>query len=135
MNSKKFFPKLLLSAVISIASLGAYSQNLKTVGRPSMESPHANPIAVNGNYVYVTNTPAGTVDVIDRKTQKIVDRIHVGIDPVSIAVRPDGKEVWVSNHVSDSVSVIDSDPKSPTFHVVIATIQEFNQNKATLFES
>jgi YVTN family beta-propeller protein len=134
MNSKKFLPKLLLSAVISIASLGAYSQNLKTVGRPSMESPHANPIAINGNFVYVTNTPSSTVDVIERESKKIVDRIHVGIDPVSIAVRPDGKEVWVSNHVSDSVSVIDSDPKSPTFHVVIATIQEFNQHKATLFD-
>ena len=134
MNSKKLLAKLLLSAVISMASLGAYSQNLKTVGRPSMESPHANPIAVNGNYVYVTNTPAGTVDIIDRKTQKIFTRVNVGVDPVSIAVRPDGKEVWVSNHVSDSVSVIDSDPKSPTFHVVVATIQEFNQNKATLFD-
>ena len=134
MNSKKFLPKLLLSAVISIASLGAYSQNLKTVGHPSMESPHANPIAVNGNYVYVTNTPSGTVDVIDRKTQKIFTRIKVGIDPVSIAVRPDGKEVWVANHVSDSVSVIDTDPKSPTFHIVIATVQDFDQHKATTFD-
>jgi len=133
MNSKKLLPKLLLSAILTVYSF-SYAQNLKTVGHPAMESPHVNPISLCGNYVYVTNTPAGTVDVIDRKTQKIFTRINVGVDPVSIAVRPDGKEIWVSNHVSDSVSVIDSDPKSPTFHIVVATIQEFNHRKATLFD-
>ena len=109
-------------------------KEFKKVGYPLMESPHFNPIAINGDFVYVTNTPSSTVDVIDKNSEKIVERIHVGIDPVSIAVRPDGKEVWVSNHVSDSVSVIDTDPKSPTFHVVIATIQEFDDNKATTFD-
>ncbi|MSQ97146.1 MAG: hypothetical protein EXR98_21695 [Gemmataceae bacterium] len=100
-----------------------------------MESPHAAPIAVGGNLVFVANTPAGTVDVIDRKARKIVTRINVGVDPVSVAVRPDGKEVWVSNHVSDSVSVIDSDFGSPTYLQVVATIQEFDpKTKATLFD-
>ena len=134
MNSKKFLPKLLLATALTVSSFSGYAQNLKAVGNPSMESPHVNPIALTGSYVYVTNTPSGTVDVIDRKTQKIFTRINVGVDPVSIAVRPDGKEIWVSNHVSDSVSVIDSDPKSPTFHVVVATIQEFTHRKATLFD-
>jgi YVTN family beta-propeller protein len=133
-NSKKFLPKLLLATALTVSSFSGYAQNLKAVGNPSMESPHVNPIALTGSYVYVTNTPSGTVDVIDRKTQKIFTRISVGVDPVSIAVRPDGKEIWVSNHVSDSVSVIDSDPKSPTFHVVVATIQEFTHRKATLFD-
>jgi len=133
-NSKKFLPKLLLATALTVSSFSGYAQNLKAVGNPSMESPHVNPIALTGSYVYVTNTPSGTVDVIDRKTQKIFTRINVGVDPVSIAVRPDGKEIWVSNHVSDSVSVIDSDPKSPTFHVVVATIQEFTHRKATLFD-
>ena len=72
------------------------------VGHPVFASPHANPIAVNGNYVYVANTPADTVDVIDRRPRRVVARINVGIDPVSIAVRPDGREVWVANHVSTS---------------------------------
>ena len=105
------------------------------VGHPSMESPHANPIALDANRVFVANTPAGTLDVIDRMTQRIVARVSVGVDPVSVAVRPDGKEVWVSNHVSDSVSVVDSDVKSPTFLQVVATVQEFDpKTKATLFD-
>jgi len=105
------------------------------VGHPTFVSPHASPIAINDSRVFVVNTPSDTVDVIDRKTRKIVARVNVGIDPVSVAVRPDGKEVWVSNHVSDSVSVIDSDPKRPTYLQVIATIQDFDpKTKATRFD-
>ena len=55
--------------------------------------------------MFVVNTPSDTVDVIDAKSRKITRRIDVGIDPVSLAVRPDGRELWVANHVSDSVSV------------------------------
>lgn len=138
--SIKKYQALALSVLIGSIFCISFAQNsdgpkppLKA-GYPLMESPHSNPIAINGDYVYVTNTPSATVDVIDRHSEKVVDRIHVGIDPVAIAVRPDGKEIWVSNHVSDSVSVIDSDPKSPTFHVVIATVQDFDGNKATNFD-
>ena len=96
------------------------------VGHPGFLSPHASPIAISGGYVFVTNTPADTVDVIDAATRAIVARVNVGINPVGIAVRPDGKEVWVANHVSDSVSVIDTDPTSPTRFQVIATVQDFD---------
>jgi YVTN family beta-propeller protein len=105
------------------------------VGHPTFASPHASPIAIHGGAVFVVNTPADTVDVIDAETQKIRTRIRVGVDPVSIAIRPDGKEVWVSNHVSDSVSVIDNVPGSPTYLQVVATIQQFDsKTKATTFD-
>jgi YVTN family beta-propeller protein len=107
----------------------------RAVGHPSMESPQFNPIAVLGDRVFVANTPAGTVDVIDAKSRKVVTRIPVGVDPVCVAVSPDGKEVWVANHVSDSVSVIDADPASATHLHVVATVQEFDwKTKATTFD-
>ena len=96
------------------------------VGHPVFASPHAKPIVINGSYVYVTNTPSDTVDVVAIASEQVVARIDVGIDPVGLAVRPDGNEVWVANHVSDSVSVIDTDPDSATFHQVIATIQDID---------
>ena len=105
------------------------------IGHPSFVSPHASPIAINNNLVFVTNTPADTVDVIDPQTRDVIARIDVGVDPVSIARRPDGKEVWVSNHISDSISVIDTDESSLTFLNVIATVQEFDTaRKATSFD-
>lgn len=105
------------------------------VGHPTLMSPHTSPIVISGDHVFVVNTPSDTVDVMDRNQKKILARINVGIDPVSIAVRPDGKEIWVSNHVSDSVSVIDADPKSPTYLNVIDTIQEFDRKtRSTRFD-
>lgn len=105
------------------------------VGRPGFLSPHASPITVSGGLVFVTNTPADTVDVIDSATRTVVARVNVGVQPVGVAVRPDGKEVWVANHVSDSVSVIDTDPTSPTRFQVLATVQDLDPGaKATRFD-
>ena len=123
---------------ISIASRrsdDASSNARPSVGHPTFVSPHASPIALQGDSVFVVNTPADSVDVIDAKTQQVVRRISVGVDPVSLALRPDGKELWVSNHVSDSVSVIDTDASSPTFMSVIDTIQSFDPvTRATRFD-
>ena len=63
------------------------------VGYPSLMSPHSNPTALLNSHLFVANTPSDTVDVINTKTGKIVKRISVGVDPVSICIRPDGKEV------------------------------------------
>jgi len=107
----------------------------RETGGASFLSPHAAPIAALGSHLFVVNTPSDTVDVIDCDSRTVQHRIAVGVDPVSIAVRPDGKEVWVSNHVSDSVSVIDSDPQSPTYLHVVATVQEFDrESKSTKFD-
>ena len=133
---------LLLTAAVAqeqsvLGQDGQPSDGVANVGYINYESPHANPIALlpDGSQVYVANTPADTVDVIDTASGAIVARVHVGIDPVSIAVRPDGKEVWAANHVSDSVSVIDSDPTSPTRHQVLATIQELDAaTRSTRFD-
>lgn len=105
------------------------------IGHPTFMSPHASPIVASNGYIFVVNTPADTVDIIDTDTPAIIKRINVGIDPVSIAVRPDGKEVWVANHISDSVSVIDTNPTSPTWLQIIATVQDFDpETRATRFD-
>ena len=106
-----------------------------SIGHPVFLSPHAQPLAVNGAFLYVANTPADTLDVIDTSSRAVVARISTGIDPVSAAVRPDGKEVWVANHVSDSVSVIDTDADSETYRQVVATVQDVDpETLATRFD-
>ena len=106
-----------------------------TLGHSAFMSPHASPIATQGNRVFVVNTPADTVDVIDGTRRTVIARIPVGVDPVGLAIRPDGKELWVANHISDSVSVIDIDPQSLTQLSVIATLQDFDPaTRATRFD-
>ncbi len=127
---------VLLVALVSVCAVDvpaapAYEAAISdNVGHPTFASPHFNPIVVNDGFVYVANTPADTVDVIDERRRRVVNRINVGIDPVSLAVRPDGREIWVANHVSDTVSVIDTDPLSRTFQHVIATVQDIDPDTA-----
>ena len=126
-SSANFSILLLLTCCASV--LG------NSVHHSSHMSPHARPIVLGEDYVYVANTPSDTVDVIHAKTREVVKRISVGIDPVGLAIRPDGKELWVTNHISDSVSVIDTDAKKTTFHHVVGTVQDFDQTtKSTRFD-
>ena len=83
-------------------------------GHSSFMSPHATPIVVSDGRVFVVNTPADTVDVIDSRTHEVLARVPVGIDPVGLAVRPEAQDVWVANHKSDSLSEIDTDAATPT---------------------
>lgn len=106
-----------------------------TVGHPFFNSPHSNPIVAAEDFVYVVNTPSDTVEIIDKINNIVIGSVKVGVDPVSLALRPDGKELWVSNHVSDSISIIDVDPLNPTFHQIIATIQDFDSaTRSTRFD-
>ncbi len=88
-------------------------------GRPLFTSPQDNPVAVSQDsaLVYVANTTSGTVSIIDATDPAApseVIKIAVGLDPVGIAVRPkvnpasnaEDELVFVTNHISDSISVI-----------------------------
>ena len=130
----KFLIPLCMALVANCLATAAPSKPAP-VGHPSFLSPHSKPVVLNRDHVFVANTPADTVDVIDRKTRKIVRRIAVGIDPAGLALRPDGKELWVSNHVSDSVSVIDLEKRNPTYFHVVATVQDLDpRTRATRFD-
>lgn len=97
-------------------------------GQPGFASPQVQSIALSpdGSELYVANTAADTLDIVDTETRAVVFRVATGIDPVSVAVRPDGREVWVANHLSDSVSIIDVDRESATRYRLIATVQAFD---------
>ena len=106
------------------------------VGHLTFTSPQSNPIALStdGSFVYAVNPTHNSVAVINTTTRIFEKQIMVGLEPVSVAVRPDGKEVWVANHVSDSVSVIDTDPASASFRQVVETIQDLSADGITRFD-
>jgi YVTN family beta-propeller protein len=107
------------------------------VGFQLFESPQENPIVLNatGTRLYVANTTSHTVSVINPSTNVLILPIEVGVDPVSLAIRPGANELWVSNHVSDSVSVIDIAPGSPTENRVVDTVQSIDAQGATQFDA
>ncbi len=57
--------------------------------------------------LFVTNTPDNTLEVFDITLSGLAlrARVPVGLEPVAVAARNDS-EVWVVNHLSDSISVV-----------------------------
>ena len=74
------------------------------------ESGQVRPLAMSadGNRVFVVNTPDNQLEIFDIKTHGLTHAasVSVGLEPVAVAVR-NNNEVWVVNHLSDSISVID----------------------------
>jgi DNA-binding beta-propeller fold protein YncE len=98
-------------------------------------SPQVNPIVACQDipFAFVASTTSGRVDVINilTSTPAWAGKVDVGLEPVSLAARADGSggcggELWVSNHLSDSISVVDIEPTSASFLQVVDTIQVFD---------
>ncbi|QDV44569.1 Ankyrin repeats (3 copies) [Stieleria neptunia] len=122
-------------SIIAVVITSIAGLSNATAAKPFFASPHVRPIAIADDLVLVVNTPADTVDVFNRKTRRLVKRIAVGVDPITIVVRPDGDEAWIANHVSDSISVVDLRNGTPTYLNTIATVQQFDrESRSTRFD-
>ena len=73
------------------------------------ESGQVRPVALSpdGNTLFAVNTPNGTLEAFDLTSGSPVFtyRVPVGMEPVAVAARSN-TEVWVTNLLSDSVSVV-----------------------------
>jgi DNA-binding beta-propeller fold protein YncE len=73
------------------------------------ESGQVRPLALSpdGDRLYAVNTPDNRLEVFDTSGRHLrhCGSLSVGLEPVAVAVRRPG-EVWVVNHLSDSVSVV-----------------------------
>jgi DNA-binding beta-propeller fold protein YncE len=84
----------------------------------NFESGPVRPLALSndGSKLYATNTPDGRLEIfVVGSDLTHLASVPVGIDPVAVAEDPSGL-VWVVNHLSDSISIID--PNSTPPHVV-----------------
>lgn len=74
------------------------------------ESGPVRPVALSPNkkFLFVVNPPDGRLEIlrVGRNHLRHVGSVPVGLEPVAVAARSN-KEVWVVNHLSDSVSVVE----------------------------
>ena len=74
------------------------------------ESGQVRPLAIspNGLRLFAVNTPDNRVEIFDIGQEGLMHRasVPVGLEPVAVAARSNN-EIWVVNHLSDSVSVVD----------------------------
>jgi DNA-binding beta-propeller fold protein YncE len=69
--------------------------------RPLAQSP-------DGTRLFAINTPDNRLEIFDVGTGTLthVGSVPVGLEPIAVAARTNG-EVWVVNHLSDSISIVD----------------------------
>jgi YVTN family beta-propeller protein len=107
----------LLTAAVALAA----SIDVARAAEPftAFESGQVRPLALSpdGERLFVVNTPDNRLEVYDVRPWGLEHRgsVTVGLEPVAVAVRSDN-EVWVVNHLSDSVSVVKTTGRTP--HVV-----------------
>ena len=92
-------------------------------GFTNFETEPVRPLALSpdGRYLYALNTASDRLEIFDAQGENLrsVGETTVGLRPVALALREN--HVWVVNHLSDSVSVVDvKDPRRPR---VIHTLQ------------
>lgn len=85
------------------------------------ESGQVRPIALssNGKTLFALNTPDGRLEIFNVYTDKWKNEVRldldaslpVGLEPVALSLRTDN-EIWVVNHLSDSVSIVKIDKKT-----------------------
>lgn len=84
----------------------------------SFESGHVRPLALSadGQRLFAVNTADNKLEIFATSGGLVpVASVPVGLEPVALGIAPDGN-VWVVNHLSDSISVVAVD--APVPHVV-----------------
>jgi DNA-binding beta-propeller fold protein YncE len=103
--------KLLRSSAKSSSSPSSYTL---------FESGQVRPLAMSPDkrHLFAVNTPDNRLEVFRIRENGLIHTasIPVGVEPVAVAARSNG-EVWVVNHLSDSVSVVNLDDDGATGHV------------------
>jgi len=76
----------------------------------AFESGHVRPLALSpdGTRLFAVNTPDNRLEIYEVAVGELthIGSIPVGLEPVAVAARTD-TEVWVVNHLSDSISIVD----------------------------
>ena len=87
-------------------------------------------LSADGRRLYVTNAPANCLEIyaVEGDSLRLASSVAVGLEPVAIAER-NANEVWVVNHLSDSVSVVrlDGTPR------VLRTLQVGDEPRDIVF--
>ncbi len=103
---------LTLSALIGAELISTPTRVSGASNGPSFiefESGQVRPIALSpdGTRLFAVNTPNGALEIFNITSAglSLQTRVPVGMEPVAVAAR-NNNEVWVVNHLSDSVSVV-----------------------------
>jgi 6-phosphogluconolactonase (cycloisomerase 2 family) len=110
-NSNSSNESCTVNNVSLAGQAGTVSSNRPAIGKfVTFESGQVRPLALSadGQRLYAVNTPDSRLEIFIVTGTKpvLLQSVPVGMEPVAVAVAPDGK-LWVVNHLSDSISIVD----------------------------
>ena len=104
------FASFTAAAIAAVTTGAQASENFVL-----FESGQVRPLALSpsGSKLFAVNTPDNRLEVFHVLPGRLVhtDSVPVGLEPVAVAARSE-HEVWVVNHLSDSISIVDVGSKS-----------------------
>ncbi len=93
----------------------------------NFETGQVRPLALSpdGGRLFAINTPDNRLEIFSPSASGLSHSgsIPVGLEPIAVAARNDG-EVWVVNHLSDSVSIVDLTATPPRVKRTLLTCDE-----------
>jgi DNA-binding beta-propeller fold protein YncE len=102
----------------------------------NFESGHVRPLALSpdGSRLFAVNTPDNRLEIytVGAGTLTLAAEVQVGLEPVAVAARTN-TEVWVVNHLSDSVSVVQMDGVNPDHWRVVQTLLTCDEPRDIVF--
>jgi YVTN family beta-propeller protein len=114
-HSIRFWSLATVAVLVLSAALAQFNRAFAAESYTLFESGQVRPLALsdNGKTLYAVNTPDNRLEAfkVTAKGLESLGSVLVGVEPVAVAVR-NNSEVWVVNHVSDSVSVVDVSNKN-----------------------
>src|SRR5262249_20075012 len=121
----------VLAALVVLASREAGAQSFV-----NFESGHVRPLALSpdGTKLFAVDTPDNRLEIysVGGGALTLVGEVPVGLEPVAVAARSN-TEVWVVNHLSDSVSVVQVDTVTPGNSRVIRTLLTCDEPRDIVF--
>jgi len=128
-------PKALLGGLLAIAVAAGTAAG---AGFVTFESGQVRPLALSpdGTHLFAVDTPDNRLEIlaVDPGTGALshAASVPVGLEPVAVAARTN-TEVWVVNHLSDSVSIVQLDPSGTTPPRVTATLLVGDEPRDVVF--
>ena len=103
--------RVLRHTTLALALAGVFSTQVSAQSSfITFESGQVRPLAMSpdGTRLYAVNTPDNNLEIFSVGASGLtkLSSISVGLEPVAVAARSNS-EVWVVNHLSDSVSIVD----------------------------
>src|SRR5881227_3488666 len=128
-------PRALATVLLLVAAAPAGGGSFA-----NFESGHARPLALSpgGDRLFALNTPDNrlTIYTIGASGLSLAAEVPVGLEPVAVTARTNlagQTEVWVVNHLSDSVSVVEIDPSDVTRSRVARTLRVGDEPRDIVF--